>query len=66
MRSYTHAACRYEITEKLREKDLLHKFFKVTGIISIKTEEKGTLKVVTHMSHLEQLFPKFDLFNLKI
>ena len=61
-RSYIHTAWRYgENTEKLREKKLLHTFFKVIGRIRITIEEMGPLKVVIHMSDLGQYgFPEFD------
>ena len=60
-----HTGLRYgKNTEKLREKKLLHKLFKVTRRIRITIEEKGPFKVVIHMSDLAQLFPEVVFCNL--
>ena len=50
--------------KKLRAIQKIHQFYTISGLIRVKLEETGPSRVITHMTHLKELFPDVDIENL--
>ena len=44
---------------------LIHSFWVTNGSIRLRTVENGRANVITHLSGLEELFPRNELFSDK-
>ena len=48
----------------IKNKNELHQFYTISGIIKVKLVEHGPVKSVTHISDLEELFPDINIDDL--
>ena len=45
---------------------LIQSFWETNGFIGLRTVENGGIKIITHLSNLEELFPGNDLLSDKV
>lgn len=65
MRASAHTTVVFgQMSKKLRERKILHKFFIISGIIRVAVDENGHFKIVTQMADLLGWFPAIVIPNL--
>ena len=52
--------------KKSRDKQKVHQYYTINGLIRLWIEESGQVKVVTHMVDLQNLFPDIEIDNLQV
>ena len=52
--------------KSLRMNKLIQSFWETNGFIGLRTVENGGIKIITHLSNLEELFPGNDLLSDKV
>ena len=50
--------------KKLRDKQKVHQYYTVNGLICLRIEEFGQAKIITHMVDLQNLFPDIEIDSL--
>ena len=50
--------------KKLRDKQKVHQYYTINGLIYLRTKESGQAKIITHMIDLESLFPDIEIDSL--
>ena len=48
-----------------KNKNKLHQFYTINGIIKVKLIEHSSVKTVTHISDLDELFPDINIDDLQ-
>ena len=52
--------------KKLRDKQKLHQYYAVNGLIRLRIEESGQAKIITHVVDLENLFSVIEIDSLQL
>ena len=50
--------------KKLRDKQKVHQYYAINGLIYLQIEESGQAKIITHMTDLQNLFPDIEIDSL--
>ena len=50
--------------KKLRDKQEVHHYYTINGLIRLRIEESGQVKIITHMVDLQNLFPDIGIDSL--
>ena len=50
--------------KKLRDKQKVHRYYTINGLIYLRIKESGQAKIITHMIDLESLFPDIEIDSL--
>ena len=59
-----HLNCKAIKCKAIKNKNILHQFYTINGIVRVKLVEHGPVKTVTHISDLEELFPDISIDGL--
>ena len=52
--------------KKLRDKQKVHQYYTINGLIRLRIEQSGQAKIITHMVDLQNLFPDIDINSLQL
>ena len=50
--------------KKLRDKQKVHQYYTINGLIRLRIEESGQAKIITHIDDLQNLFPDIEIDSL--
>ena len=50
--------------KRLRDKQKVHQYYTINGLILLRIEESGQAKIISHMVDLQNLFPDIEIDSL--